>query len=385
MGFGHVSRMNAVSQREEFNDCEWHFALQEVHKYHSIARCHPMHLWQAPYVRLQSKQTSVNFSHLLARCGFVSLASAQALVASWQNLIVQIKPDAILLDHSPGAAAAAQLLGIPFVHIGNGFEVPKVQDPMPAMQPLAKVEQPALIETDKALHQVMDALEYDIARTRTGALHLNNLYHPDKALIAGYPSLDHYGERDATWRYLDVRPVLSDTQTELPEQPVEGERRIFFYLDVQTPNVAEILPALAGRFSVFGTLRGPRTPALNAALRKAGVKVFDEPLPVDYALSHADLVFCHSGAGLMNNVFARDMPSLLLPLQLEQSMMAYQISHKGLAMAVGKQPEPAALATTLSEQWGKLPDISGRMKAARREDELCFWRGDILTDLLHVS
>lgn len=361
-GYGHVARINQIANDESLSSCQFSFILRELNKSHVIDKTHRGNLYQAPHVNLPIQGFSPNFSHLLLRCGWQEPQSAIAIISAWINLFESIKPDVVFLDHAPSAGVAAILLGIPHRQLGNGFETPPCADPMPSLQLHLQPDIAKLKQVDQDLNLVLDKVEHEFTGRNQQMIRLQSLFRPEQCLIVGSPLLDHYGNRDSQWRY---REIL--TQANVPEQDLSvlsdnTKPNLFFYLEAGTPGLAELLSLLCTKFTVFGYVTNVSDVTQLDRLEKTGAVIFRGLLNVDQALTVSEAVVCNAGVGLVAQAINVAKPLLVLPMQLEQNMVAFQLHKLRIAWAVGGAKPAQQVAPHLDSWIRQHNDIATNIK-----------------------
>lgn len=384
MGLGHVTRMDRVANDPAVQSCRFSFILREVSKGKHIDKCTTDNLYQAPVVFAQSKGSSPNFSHLLMRCGWNSAESAIAITAAWRNLFLHLKPDVVLLDHAPSAGLAALSLGIPIKGIGNGFEQPPVDYPMPTMQLHLPADLKQLQEIDDKLNQVFDQVEMRFMGSSNQRLRLTRLYDPKHCLIAGLTVLDHYGARTEPWRYLSAITNPQHSLQDLSVLENTDKPKLFFYLYAHTPELVAILTRLSESFTVFGRLASEPSSDQMEALQQTGVLVCEQILNIDQALDTADFAICNSQFGSLQNTIVNAIPTIAIPLQLEQNMLAYQLYKQGLVWAVAPQNALQQIDNHLQAWIDKSDQLVQRLteRVVNQPQQNNFWQGNLLEDFL---
>lgn len=383
MGLGHVTRMDRMANNPALQDCRFSFILREVSKGKHIRKCTYDNLYQGPIVFAQSKGFSPNFSHLLMRCGWDSVDLATAIIGAWRNLFIHLKPDVVMLDHAPSAGLAALSLGIPFKGVGNGFELPPVSYPMPTMQLHLPPDIERLKELDDSLNLVFDHVEKHFTGSCMQRLRLSNLFAPKHCLIAGLKVLDHYGERHESWRYISAVTHPQHRLQDLTAVERTDKPKLFFYLYPHTTDLVAILTKLSENFTVFGRLAAEPDADLRDALRQSGALVCEQILNIDQALDIADFAICNSQFGTLQNTLLKAIPTIVVPLQLEQSMLAYQLYKQGLVWAVTPQNVLQQIDSRLTTWLVNSDKLVQRLtKNKRDQQQNNFWQGNLLDDFL---
>ena len=77
---------------------------------------------------------TLGFAHVLANMGWGESRELSILACAWRNQIEDIRPDAMINDHSPTALLASRGLDFPVKRIvlGSGFCCPPDTFPLPA-------------------------------------------------------------------------------------------------------------------------------------------------------------------------------------------------------------------------------------------------------------
>jgi hypothetical protein len=91
----------------------------------SIAEFNDLKTLQAPFAHTQDMSINpVNYSGLMALCGYESARQLLPLLKKWIAIFQEGRYDVVIADHSPTALLAARVLDIPVIMTGSGFSVP---------------------------------------------------------------------------------------------------------------------------------------------------------------------------------------------------------------------------------------------------------------------
>lgn len=368
---GHVARMKPLAEALHARGHRVSFIVREALAAQRLldpAR----YLWlQAPLQADTAPKSYIptrNLAHIIHNVGFHSEQALTGRVQAWRNLYKLLEPDVLVFDHSPTALLAARGMQLRRIILGTGFGVPPVLDPMPTFESTDKGD--GLAVAEKGIVERANAV-----LTRMGIERLRSLvdiYQADAKLLFTLKELDHYAQRKNGdyWG-----PPLQEGGA-APEWPGGGPKRVFAYL------------------KPFGTL-----PALLASLKEAGhstliymsrqegapvtaPNLHYAPRPVDLvrAAAESDLVICHSGHGTVSATLLGGKPLLLLPLNIEQRMLAARVAGAGAALVApalkpeGMQskflqllaePKYTAAARTFAERYAglKVEENPGRFAA----------------------
>lgn len=382
MGFGHVTRMDQIANREEFSGCSFSYALRDVNKSNVIKTCNDNNLFQAPRVNIPFKEMSANFSHLMRRCGWDTPESAIQLVSAWRNLIKPVNPDVVLLDHSPGASAAAYTLGIPCKQVGNSFEVPLISAPMQNLHPSYHKDDDYLIEQDEIVQRSFDEVSKRFGLKNAERISYQALYNKENSIIAGHPILEHYGSRTSGWKYIEQVSQVSVNEQDLTHIENSDKPKMFFYLDARTPSLVQILKAFSKQFTLFGFVSGATTS--YESLVSSDIHVFNSPLNVQQAMALSSIVLSNGGVGLTYNSIKANKPMFFIPLHLEQSMICARLFEKKIAIVLSKEMTLEKISYYGNYMYQNLDKLESRIEQLRIEAETTagLWKGNLLDDFV---
>ena len=158
-GLGHVNRLLplATALRDGGHDTTW--AVKDVAV--SGRRLAPdLGPIVAAPVRPNPKnaQTPFSLADILATLGFSRAETFWPMLKAWIDLLQLVRPDALIGDYAPTALLAARVLDIPAASIGNGFEVPPDQAPLPSLQPWQSVPRGRLERSEKVVLHALNSV-----------------------------------------------------------------------------------------------------------------------------------------------------------------------------------------------------------------------------------
>ncbi len=263
-----------------------------------------------------------NFAAIMHNVGFHSREAILARMRAWRGTFAALKPDLLVLDHSPTALLAARGLDLRRILLGTGFGIPPQTEPLPPFDP--KDSGPELAAAEKQVTEHINGVLRELGVERIGRL--ADLYHADASLLFTLQELDHYPQRQRGdyWG----PPVQGGGMP--PAWPAGSAKRVFAYL-----KPFKTLPPLLETFrqAGHGTLiymsrhDGP-LPAAESNLSWATA-----PVDLKQAAREADLVVCHSGHGTVSVTLLAGKPLLLLPLNIEQRMLAARVEAAGAGLS----------------------------------------------------
>lgn len=278
---------------------------------------------QAEVVR-PGKLPTLNFAHVLYNVGFHDPHVLLGRMHAWRNLFDALAADVLVFDHSPTALLAACGHRAKRILLGTGFGVPPVTHPMPPF--LDGTDMTSLpADEDRICANANEALA---AFGAPPLRRIAELYAADAKLVFSLPELDHYGARQDVdyWG-----PTAQDTGL-APDWPAAPGRRVFAYL-----KPFKTLPSLLTTLKQSGhpTLVYLKDATPEAAKEYGSDRLHFTARPVDLrrTVKDAAVVICHSGHGTVSAALLAGKPLLVLPLNIEQRMLAARVAAAGAGLA----------------------------------------------------
>ena len=269
-----------------------------------------------------------NLSDILLNLGYGDGAALSGALRAWRSLFELARIDALVCEYAPTALLAARAAGLPRMGVGGGFALPAPGEPLPALRPWAKHDPAHLAECDARLvAAVARALPAGAAAPRSA----REVFAADVDLVTTFPELDPFGERDN---------VSYEGPLDLPSGGLElawreaggGIPRVFAYLKPHDARFEALIAALHAS-GAEAIVAAPGLDARQAAAASHG-RVRVVPASVDPArlLEQASLCLCHAGPGLAAHALLAGVPMALLPLHLEQLLVARGLVARGCAL-----------------------------------------------------
>lgn len=343
-GYGHIAALLPAAQAFRARGHEVVLALKDLFYAERILGGTGLDYLQAPVWQHPPRDLPdpVNYAEMLFHVGYLDASILTALVKAWRNLYKAVRPDLLLVDHAPTALLAARGLGMRTANLGTGFFIPPGTTPMPSIRPWLRLSSERLLSSElrvlKEINQVLAGLrEPPLER-------LANLLDVDCNFLATYAELDHYGARDGA-EYCGPRFLL-DAGAE-PVWPAGDGPRVFAYLKPQHRDFAAVLSAL----TVMPCRALVHAPGLSAQERErytANNIVFSaQPVCMSDVARQSALAICHAGHGSVAALLLAGCPVLLLPMHLEQVLVAKRVVELGAGYAVNPGAEPPDYASLL--------------------------------------
>lgn len=246
-------------------------------------------------------------------------------VRAWRGLFDLVRPDVVVLDHSPIALLALQGHPARKVLLGTGFACPPDVLPLPDLRAWQNHYPDRIRATEQA---VLEALNSQLdAQDQPPLNSVGALFkRVDANCLATFPELDHYpdrteGEYWGTW---------SDVHGAQPDWPDKPGARIFAYLKPHRALVKLLdhLAAMPARTLAYigGEFDGRRWNGER-------MRVSTRPLDIDTVSRQCDLAILHAGHGATAAMLLAGRPLLQIPIHIEQ----YHNAQRTVQLGAGLQ------------------------------------------------
>ncbi len=264
--------------------------------------------------------SSATLNDILASAGLGDPKAVHRLLAAWDGLLKQVRPDLVIADFAPAAGLAARGR-VPLVLIGNGYTLPPHQ--MQRFPLLHRAAPPVSDEeqTLAAVNEAMQAFGWPLLRN------LPQLFCGDACLVQTFRLLDPYD----TQRVAELDGPLFDR---VPAQRSERATSIFAYLSggyALHPAILEALKPLAARLR----LHAPNLPEPQIdQFRRAGARIDAAPEPLADILPSTALLVHRGGPGSAAEALVAGVPQLVLSAQVEQDFNGEALQQAGVARLI---------------------------------------------------
>jgi len=298
-----------------------------------------------PLISLPAKTVpgddAISHAEVLLRCGFADGPLALAGVKAWHHFLIQVKPDAMLVDASPLALYAARSMGLRSMAMGHGFDIPP-QGAKPCFAPWVVGAAQRMRAGELALQTVFDQLAAELCGLWGVQVprSTDELFSPEHCLICTWPELDHFD-----------RPAPAQVETSRYVGPIWGELpgatsvswsqvgigmarpKVLCYVYPHKKCLDLIWQSLVQKNADVLVVAPGASDAECQAIRACNVQVTNRPTQLGSLLSQCHALVCHGGVGLVSMALHAGKPLLLLPEYMEHAVLAYRLSRQGLALA----------------------------------------------------
>jgi hypothetical protein len=329
-GMGHLVRIRPIADELRRRGNRVFVAARDVARAAAIFEGGGIRLLAAPFKLgrpVEGPAMPCSFAHILHNVGWDNTAGLGGLVDAWRAIYDLVKPDVIVFDHSPTALLAARGFAAGRVVMGAGFCCPPDQSPLPNLRPWEAID-PTKLAADEAA--VLRRANNVLAQRRWPELErLGRLFSEvDDTLLTTIRELDHYAGRGGDPHYNGC-PV--DLPGKAPDWPEGSGKRVIAYLK---PFAA--LPHLLIRLKGLGCPTLIVSDGIDAALRSQftckTMRFETERLDSRAMAATCDAAVLNATHGTTAAMLLAGKPLLLLPLFLEQQLLAIRVRDLGAAV-----------------------------------------------------
>lgn len=339
-GIGYTGWLIAIARELQARGCETVLALRElepcIHQF-AFIDCPVVAAPVAPGFRPSRVRREgfhpCGFADLMLANGFGQTHELHALVRAWRGLIDLVKPDLIVGAYSPvlGVAAYGR---VPLAIVGYGYTAPPADRPA---FPLFRRNRTPYADQETLLarvRRVQDAVGGPLPDR------LTDIYRGAGRFILSFDELDPY--RDTRHE-----PLMGPLEPLGGIPPLPPAPRFYAYLLGDQPFVPKVVEALAqsGLPGAIYLRNGKMAPP--PGLAENGVDWLTRPPPLSEATAGATVMVHHGGANSVHAALAAGRQQILLPRNLDQTIIADRAKALGLADTLGRRDAAAKVGDCL--------------------------------------
>lgn len=335
---GHIGTFLPIARRLREQGHAVHWAVTHPHQ---AARLLPRDgfAWlQAPTMPEQRGDGApLNYADILLRFGYADANDLLGLVVAWRELLRLTGAEVVMADHAPTAILAARTLGLPVMLFGSGFFAPPQQNPTPNMRPWLQVPAERLAATDaQALHSINAVLAYF---AQPPLAYLAQLFQVAEDSLLTFPELDHYAQRGPA-KYWGTLPAAVAVP---PQWPDVAGPRLFAYLRPETPLLEPLLQMLHAYPAAVLIFAPGLAPALVERYSSPRLRFTPEPADLASVAQQADAAVTYASPAATIAFLMAGKPALMVPMHLEQYLMALRVQDMGAGLLLNPEQPPATL------------------------------------------
>lgn len=338
---GHVVPLSIVAKKLKLNQIQPIFASSNLEPVSIALNNTDIPFIQAPvwpswHVLDGNQDGQSGYLDVLAQIGFADPNKLATIMLAWKELLKLVKPDLVILDHSPALSSLLNALGTPAIALGSGFTLPPIDyDFFPAY----RTDRTPLVPEKKLLRSLTQALE------QLGfppPINLISSIFPKDRFVCSFPELDYYKNWRREKLYLPLEQLTKDCQT-------PRTVRLFVYLGAELPGFEEVIKCLAEiDCEVECYLRGAPD-SINTFLNMRGHKVYKTPPDLTKLLPRISHVLSQGGNGICHSVMAAGRPHFIIPLHGESEFNLNELMKINVARRIPINLKAKELKKTLEE------------------------------------
>jgi UDP:flavonoid glycosyltransferase YjiC (YdhE family) len=327
-GLGHAGRLKTLARVLLARGHRVSLSLRDLGQAHRVLADLPVPRFQAPVWLHRTEGMPPNqasLAEILLAAGYLEVPALAGLTAGWRHLFDALEPNLVVADYAPTALLAARTLRLPTSSVGIGFYSPPPDRALPCLRDWEDVAQQRLARAEAHLLNVANAVLETHGAPEL--LHAARLLLGDAPLLCTWPELDHYGRAaaDAEW----LGPVGMPLGASAPAWPPGTGPRVFAYLKHDYPAHAAVLAALADEGCRVLCYLPEVAAGRPAPVSSPRIAYSSQPVALEAALHGAALCVCHAGEGTMVQALLCGVPVLMLPMHLEQFLIARRVESWG--------------------------------------------------------
>ncbi len=356
-GTGHLYRLAAVANGLRARGHEVVFALRDLARAAPILGGDHAGILQAPvWLHPSTLPPAANYAELLNRVGYLNAGPLATLTGAWARLLDAVAPDLLVADHAPTALLAARLAGLKRATVGTGFMIPPPVSPLPSIQPWQAFAPERLARAEAG---VLDRVNRAVAALGgTPLSRLADIFEGCEPLLCTVAELDHYGPR-AGARY--IGPLVAPTRRDAVRWPKGDGPRVFVYYRARHAGFAALFDALGKLGARVVAVVDDADEAVIRRHAAPSVAITRDHLDLAAAAREARFAICHAGHGAVIELLRGGCPVLMLPVVVEQALLAHRAARAGLGVAVGARRPADEIATAVA----RMPEVPALAENAR--------------------
>jgi hypothetical protein len=342
-GIGHLANLSPIAAELQSRG---HFVTAAVREFSHVHRFFAgVPVVAAPTVLHPPRQPiarASTFADILYNSGSADPLELSNLVEAWRSLFAMVRPDVIVMEHSPLALLASQGIDCGRVIVGTGFYSPPDVSPLPDLCPWNDNYPDRLLRTEQLVCARFNDYLMKIGQPvvpRLAALFLR----VDANILATFRELDHYdcrteGDYAGTWGHVQAPP---------PHWPAGEGPRIFVYLRpyLYARPLIEVLHRLKRPALIYYAEADQTVIQHNSAPH---LRIVDHPVDMESVAAACDLAILYGSHDTTAAMLLAGTPMLQLPQHVEQYLVAKRVEELAAGISL-RSAEQVAIESALNE------------------------------------
>ena len=334
-GLGQITRLLTIGRALKNSGHNVIFAVRHLHHNHIGKMMHDQGFewFQAPFNIGTLQVTTPRFNsytHVIQNSSGLGLNLLLSQVKAWRHLYHEIKPDKIIFDNSPTAIIAAHGLDVARIVIGNHYNIPPTQYPLPSMKRWIQISDQQLKHDEDTVVCVMNSVFKITDQPAVNSI--KDLYSLNEKMYLTFKEFDYYNNGFAETKYLGVLQPVYD---ELPHWNPGDGKRIFIYLQPWgfVPTILKFLQKMNCR--VLALISNYWQPGISDQIEnfnRKNIKIGYKQYSITHVVQECDLVICHSGHDTVCHTLLGGKPLILIPNNLDKNLTAKKVEEMGAGL-----------------------------------------------------
>jgi len=374
-GLGHLNRLLVVAKRLlDGNHLIFalpHTALSSVVREVMGQQVEIMRgvAWSPPRDPKARTAPTRTFADVMQLFGYHQVQGLAAAAQQWLKILKETAPQVIISDFAPTLRLAAAAT-IPMIVLGSGYTVPPARSLLPPIRPWDLSVPP-----DSRMHEfvLLAAVNEVCAKLRRPAVDFfSDLFQGESTFVCTLPEFDPYGK---------VRSDILVWPFNIPNMPDPrefSERQgpvVFCYLPSGHPALDALLEALGTLDCTSAIYVGGAHARSLAEKCPARIRVHSTPADLRSILPETSVLIHQGGLGTTYAGLMAGVPQILLPMNLEQLIIARGLDQFKVAVPIRTTPPPEArvlrgyVEAALSDSARRAASLSAARDLQRRYDK----------------
>ena len=294
--------------------------------------------------------------------GFGDVAATVDRLKRWTTLMLELKPDLVLLDYAPFVTYASHALSIDYFVLGTGFCVPSQFDKPTYFRPwdkeactLADLRQQTLNEKFVQLRRMFSA---------KCAQNFSELFAASHVKMCTYAELDHFPNRRYLPEYLGATWSDFGADQSIKFSTISRQKALCYVNGEEGSYLATIQALLKLNLEVIA-IAPKMTKDSMLRLSDPRLTVTSNPINLKLLVEQSDVLISHGGLGFVARGLVLKKKIFLLPLYAEQLILSRRLIDQGLAGATLEFNNSATLSRRIRNLLDEQPIEAGVSKVPK--------------------
>ncbi len=345
-GSGHLAKLADYAVELEAQGYSVKLVTHDLHAAHQVSEFVDVAVFQAPIFRDMKAEFGMpdpnylSFASILRKNGYRDVHTLAPLLRGWLHLQATLNADIVVADHAPTAILAAKLLKIPSIMTGSGFCVPPLVSPMQSIVPWKDTSASEVaLEDDTLLHVINDTVS-ELGFSDLRFAQVKDVFSDSAQWIFSIPEMDHYGARDQPY----VVRWTNSSPRRVPEWPRARGDKILLFMHANSIYLNSVLEQLQLLQQPVLAIVPEISNGLMERYHGTTITLQRESVNLKLATDECNIFINNADHDLTYELLTYGVPSIFLPNEPDQVMLAYQLVQQGLSFVGPATPDQLDIA-----------------------------------------